>query len=410
MRIRPRIWKNIRMISKRVSQIAESATLAVDAKAKALKAAGENVIIFGTGEPDFPTPANIVEAAITAAKDPKNHKYSPAGGLEELKEAIVASTMRISGVQVQPSQIVVTNGGKHALSVAFSCVIDEGDEVILPSPYWTSYPEFIHLAGGIVKEVFASAQDGFCVSVEQLEKAYTDKTKAVVLVSPNNPTGSLYSPEQIKDIGKWALEKDIFVITDEIYDHLVFDGYKTSSVMKEVPELGDKCIILNGVAKTYAMTGWRVGWMIASSEIAKAGVNLMSHTTSNVNNIAQRAAIEALSGDQSTVEEMREAFQRRGIAMYEMLSQIDRVFCIKPQGAFYCFPSFEAYIGATISGTKIESTLQLCEIFLDEIKVAAVPGEAFGAPGYVRFSFALSDEDAKEGITRIAQLCETASW
>ncbi|HMS25200.1 MAG TPA: pyridoxal phosphate-dependent aminotransferase [Acidimicrobiia bacterium] len=398
------------MISQRVSQIAESATLAVDAKAKALKAAGENVIVFGAGEPDFPTPPHIVEAAIEAARDPKNHKYSPAGGLPALREAIAAKTLRDSGVNVDASQVVVSNGGKHALFNAFMCILNDGDEVILPAPYWTSYPEFIKIAGGVVREVFASYESGFCVTVEQLEEAFNDKTKAVVLVSPNNPTGTLYSPEQIKAIGEWALSKGIYVLTDEIYEHLVFDGLKTTSILKEVPELGDKCIILNGVAKTYAMTGWRVGWMIASKEIAKAATNLQSHSTSNVNNMAQYAAIAALSGDLESVHEMREVFQRRGVAMYEMLTQIDRVFCIKPQGAFYCFPSFEGYIGATISGKKIESTLQLCEIFLDEIKVAAVPGEAFGAPGYIRFSFALSDEDAKEGIARIAQLCETATW
>lgn len=398
------------MISKRVSQITESATLAVDAKAKALKAAGENVIVFGTGEPDFPTPAYIVEAAEQAARDPKNHKYSPAGGLPELKAAIVDKTLRDSGVSITADQVVITNGGKHALFNAFMCILDDGDEVILPAPYWTSYPEFIKIAGGVVKEIFGSEESDFCVSVDQLENAYSPKTKAVVLVSPNNPTGTLYSPEQIREIGQWALSKGIYVITDEIYEHLVFDGFKTSSILKEVPELGDKCIILNGVAKTYAMTGWRVGWMISSKEIAKAATNLMSHSTSNVNNMAQRAALAAVAGDLSAVSEMREAFQRRGIAMFEMLNEIDKVTCRKPQGAFYCFPSFEKYIGSTIADKKITSTLDLCEVFLDEVKVAAVPGEAFGAPGYIRFSFALSDEDAKEGINRIAQLCETAVW
>jgi len=398
------------MISKRVANIAESATLAVDAKAKALKAAGENVIVFGTGEPDFPTPGYIVEAAIEAAKDPKNHKYSPAGGIPELREAIAQKTLRDSGVQVDASQVVVTNGGKHALFNAFMCILDDGDEVIIPAPYWTSYPEFVKIAGGVPVEVFAPAEAGFCVTVDQLEDAYTEKTKAVVLVSPNNPTGTLYSPEQIKEIGEWALSKDIYVVTDEIYEHLVFDGYETTSVLKQVPELGDKCIILNGVAKTFAMTGWRVGWMIASNEIAKAAINLQSHSTSNVNNVAQRAALEAVSGNLEAAHEMREAFERRGLAMYEMLTQIDRVFCIKPQGAFYCFPDFSAYIGSTIAGQKIDSSAKLCEVFLDEVKVAAVPGEAFGAPGYIRFSFALSDEDAKEGISRITELCETAKF
>ncbi len=398
------------MLSNRISQISESVTLKVDAKAKALKAEGKDVIVFGTGEPDFPTPAYIVEAAIEAAKDPKNHKYSPAGGLPELKKAIAEKTLRDSKVLVEPSQIVVTNGGKHALYNAFMAILNDGDEVILPAPYWTSYPEFISIAGGVAKTVFASAEDNFCVSIEQLEQAYTSKTKAVVLVSPNNPTGTLYSPEQIKEIGEWALAKGIFVVTDEIYEHLVFDGYKSESILHLVPELGDKCIILNGVAKTYAMTGWRVGWVIASAEIAKAISNLQSHSTSNVNNMAQRAALAAIEGDQSSVEEMRQAFQRRGQSMYEMLNAIPKVVTTKPQGAFYCFPSFEAYIGSTIAGKKVESSSHLCEIFLDEILVAAVPGEAFGAPGYIRFSFALGDDDAKEGINRVATLCESAKW
>lgn len=398
------------MISKRVSQIAESVTLAVDAKAKALKAAGENVVVFGTGEPDFPTPAYIVEAAIEAARDPKNHKYSPVAGLPELREAIAEKTMRDSGVAIDASQVLVTNGGKHALFNTFVTLLDDGDEVLLPAPYWTSYPEFIRIAGGVPVEVFAPADAGFCVTVEQLEAAYTPKTKAMVLVSPNNPTGTLYTPEQIKAIGQWALGKGIYVVADEIYEHLVFDGYTTTSILKAVPELGDKCIILNGVAKTYAMTGWRVGWMIASKEIIQGAQNLQSHSTSNVNNIAQRAALTAVSGDLSAVEEMREAFQRRGYAMWEMFNHIDKVVCIKPQGAFYCFPSFEAYIGSTIAGQKITSSAHLCEVFLDEIKVAAVPGEAFGAPGYIRFSFALSDEEAKDGLNRIAELCETATF
>lgn len=398
------------MLSKRILQIGESVTLKVDAKAKALKAAGKDVIVFGTGEPDFPTPNYIVEAAIEAARDPKNHKYSPVAGLPELKEAIAKKTLRDSGVQVDPAQIVVSNGGKHALYNAFMAILNDGDEVILPAPYWTSYPEFIKIAGGVAVEVFASAENNFCVSVEQLDAAYSDKTKAVVLVSPNNPTGTLYSPKHIEAIGKWALSKGIYVVTDEIYEHLVFDGYKSASILKLVPELADKCIILNGVAKTYAMTGWRVGWSISSVEIAKAIANLQSHSTSNVNNIAQRAAIAALEGDLKAVEEMREAFQRRGYAMHEMLSAIDKVVSTKPQGAFYCFPSFAAYIGSTIAGKKVESSTQLCEIFLDEILVACVPGEAFGAPGYIRLSFALGDQDAKEGLNRIANLCETATW
>lgn len=398
------------MLSKTISKIAESVTLKVDAKAKALKAAGKDVIGFGAGEPDFPTPGYIVEAAVAACKDPKNHKYSPAGGLPELKEAIAKKTLRDSNVMVDPSQVVITNGGKHALFNTFMAIIDEGDEVLLPAPYWTSYPEFIKIAGGEPVEVFAGAEQNFCVTVEQLEAAYTKKTKALVFVSPSNPTGTIYDAEQTKAIGEWALSKGIYVVTDEIYEHLLFDGNKFNSILNLVPDLGDKCIILNGVAKTYAMTGWRVGWSISSPEIAKAMTNLQSHSTSNVNNVAQRAALAALDGDMTAVEEMREAFERRGHAMYDMLSAIDKVEVAKPQGAFYCFPSFEKYIGSTIAGQKVESSAQLCEIFLDEILVACVPGEAFGAPGYIRLSFALGDEEAKEGINRIATLCESATW
>lgn len=397
------------MVSRRVSQISESVTLAVDAKAKALKAAGENVIIFGTGEPDFPTPGFVVQAAIDAANDPKNHKYSPAGGLPELRAAVAKKTSTSAGVQYDAADVVITNGGKHALFNTFMCILDEGDEVLLPAPYWTSYPEFIKLAGGVPVEVFAPIESNFCVSVDQLESAYTEKTKALVLVSPSNPTGTMYTPDQIKEIGEWALGKGIYVVADEIYEHLVYEGNTHASVIKLVPELKDKCIINNGVAKSYSMTGWRVGWTVSAPDIAKAAINLMSHSTSNVNNMAQRAALAALESDGATVEEMREAFERRGVAMHDMLSQIKDVVCAKPQGAFYCFPNFSAYIGTTIAGQKIESSAHLCEVFLDEIKVAAVPGEAFGAPGYIRFSFALGDEDAKEGIARIAELCETAT-
>src|SRR6266516_4097740 len=294
-------------ISDRIAAIAESATLAVDAKAKALKAAGRPVIGFGAGEPDFPTPDYIVEAAVEAARDPKNHRYSPAGGLPELKQAIVDKTKRDSGYEVEPSQVLVTNGGKHAVYNAFATLLDPGDEVLLPAPYWTTYPEAIQLAGGVPVEVLADETQNYLVTVEQLEAARTEKTKALLFCSPSNPTGAVDSPEAVEAIGRWALEHDIWVVTDEIYEHLTYGDTKSTSLPVAVPELADKTVVLNGVAKTYAMTGWRVGWMVGPKDVIKAATNLQSHQTSNVCNIAQRAAIAALTGDLSAVDEMKKA-------------------------------------------------------------------------------------------------------
>ncbi len=388
-------------ISQRISAISPSATLAVDAKAKALKAQGAPVISFGAGEPDFPTPAPILEAARAAVDDPRNHRYSPAGGLPELREAIAAKTLRDSGYEVAPSQAVVTNGGKHAVYNGFAVLLDPGDEVLLPAPYWTTYPEAIALAGGVSVEVPTTADDGFMASVERLEAARTDRTKALVFVSPSNPTGAVYPRDRVEAIGRWAAEHDVWVITDEIYEHLTYDGNEFSSMPAVVPEIADRCLVLNGVAKTYAMTGWRVGWLIGPPDAAAAAVSLQSHQTSNVSNVAQMAALAAVSGPLDAVAEMRAAFDRRRRAMHEMLNGIDGVSCLAPQGAFYAFPSFEGVLGRP--GVP-QTTADLAGWILDEAQVAIVAGEAFAGAGYARLSFALGDDDLGEGIGRIADL------
>ena len=391
-------------VSARLAAIAESATLAVDAKAKALKAKGENVIGFGAGEPDFPTPERIVEAAVRAARDPKFHRYTPAAGLPELREAIAVKTKRDSGFSVDASQVLVTNGGKHAVFVAFAALCDPGDEVIVPAPYWTTYPESISLAGGVFVVVDTTEETEFKVTVEQLEKVRTPRTKVLLFVSPDNPSGAVYSPEETIAIGKWAVQHGIWVVTDEIYEHLTYGKHKFSSMPTLVPELADKCVIVNGVAKTYAMTGWRVGWMIGPKDVMKAAINFQSHTTSNVSNIAQIAALEAVSGDLSAVAMMRESFERRGTLMHKMLTAIPGVTCMEPQGAFYCFPNVRGLLGRDIGGKKASNSMELADLVLDVAKVAFVPGEAFGAPGYARFSFALGDADLVEGMERLAAL------
>ena len=393
-----------RRVSRRIGAIAESATLAVDAKAKALKAQGRPVIGFGAGEPDFPTPDHIVEAAVVAARDPKNHRYSPAGGLPELKEAIAAKTARDSGLEIDPSQVLVTNGGKHAVANAFAALLDPGDEVLLPAPYWTTYPEPIKLAGGIPVELHTDEGTGFRVSVEQLEAARTPRTKALVFVSPSNPTGAVYPRDEVEAIGRWAVEHGIWVVTDEIYEHLTYGNAEFHSMPVLVPELVDRCLVLNGVAKTYAMTGWRVGWMIGPTDIVKGATNLQSHVTSNVANVSQRAAIAALTGGLDDVGRFRESFDRRRMAMFNGLRAIPGVTCLEPEGAFYAFPSFKAILQRPVAGREIRSTLELADLILEEAKVAIVPGEAFSAPGYARLSFALGDDDLGEGITRIADL------
>ena len=394
----------VQRISRRIAAIAESATLKVDAKAKALQAEGRPVISYAAGEPDFPTPQNIVDAASRAVLDPKNYRYTPAAGLPELREAIAAKTARDSGWAVPASQVIVTNGGKQAVYQSFATIVDAGDEVLLPTPYWTTYPEAVKLAGGVPVDVFAGADQDYLVTVEQLEAARTDKTKVLLFVSPSNPTGAVYSPAQTKAIGEWALEHGIWVIADEIYQNLVYDGVRAVSIVEAVPALTDQTILVNGVAKSYAMTGWRLGWMVGPADVIKAAGNLQSHLSSNVSNISQRAAIEALTGPQDQVEVMRQSFERRRNLIVAELNKIDGVVCPNPEGAFYVYPDVTGLLNRTWGGVTPATTLELADLILDQAEVAVVPGEAFGPSGYLRLSYALGDEPLLEGVRRLQQL------
>jgi len=391
-------------ISKRIGSIAESATLKVDAKAKALKASGRPVVSFAAGEPDFPTPAHIVEAAVEATRDPKNHRYTPAAGLPELREAIAAKTLRDSGLEVAPSQVIVTNGGKQAVYQSFATLLDPGDEVIVPTPYWTTYPEAIKLAGGKQVDVFAGADQGYLVTVEQLEAARTPRTKVLLFVSPSNPTGAVYSPEQVAAIGAWAEEHGLWVISDEIYQNLTYDGVRAASIVEATPALADRTILVNGVAKTYAMTGWRLGWMVGPADAIAAAANLQSHLSSNVSNISQRAAIAALTGPQDSVEEMRLAFDRRRKLIVAGLNSVPGFVTPTPAGAFYVYPDVTGLLNREWGGVTPTSSLELADLILDQAEVAAVPGEAFGPSGYLRFSYALGDADIEEGVARLQRL------
>ncbi|WP_334122528.1 pyridoxal phosphate-dependent aminotransferase [Glutamicibacter sp.] len=391
-------------ISRRIGAISESATLAVDAKAKALKAAGRPVIGFGAGEPDFPTPDYIVEAALEAARDPKNHRYSPAAGLPELREAIAEKTLRDSGYEISASQVLVTNGGKQAVYNTFATLLDPGDEVIVPAPYWTTYPEAIQLAGGKPVSIFAGPEQGYKVTVEQLESVLTERTKVLLFVSPSNPTGAVYSPEQVREIGQWAASKGLWVVTDEIYEHLTYGDASFSSIATLAPELEDRVVVLNGVAKTYAMTGWRVGWMAGPADVIKAATNLQSHATSNVANVSQRAALAAVAGPLDAVNEMKTAFNRRRLAIVEGLNAIDGLHCPTPEGAFYAYSDVRGLLGREIRGVVNNTSAELAAFILEQAEVAVVPGEAFGPSGYIRMSYALGDADLAEGVARIANL------
>jgi aspartate/methionine/tyrosine aminotransferase len=396
-------------ISARIGGIAESATLAVDAKAKALKAAGRDVIGFGAGEPDFATPAAIVDAAVAACHDPAMHHYTPAGGLPALRQAIAEKTRRDSGYEVTSSQVLVTNGGKQAVYEAFAALLDPGDEVLLPAPYWTTYPESIRLAGGVPVVVGTDTASGYLVTVEQLEAARTERTKALLYCSPSNPTGAVYPPETVEVIGRWAVEHRVWVLADEIYEHLRYEGAEAPSMPVAVPELADTCVVVNGVAKTYAMTGWRVGWLIGPTDVVAAATNLQSHATSNVSNVAQAAALAAVSGDLAAAAMMRSAFDVRRQTMVRMLREIPGVECPSPLGAFYCFPSVAALLGKPLRGKTPQTSAELAELILDEVEVAVVPGEAFGAPGCFRLSYALGDDDLVEGVGRISKLLSEIS-
>ncbi|MEO6944240.1 MAG: pyridoxal phosphate-dependent aminotransferase [Lacisediminihabitans sp.] len=391
-------------VSRRVAAIAESATLKVDAKAKALKAQGRPIISYAAGEPNFATPAHIVQAASEAVQDPRNYKYTPAAGLPELREAVAAKTLRDSGLEVAPSQVIVTNGGKHAVFQSFAALLDPGDEVLIPTPYWTTYPEVIKLAGGVPVTVFAGADQGYLVTVEQLEAARTPRTKIVLFVSPSNPTGAVYSLEQTRAIGQWAQKHGLWVLSDEIYQNLVYDGVKAVSIVEAVPELADRTILVNGVAKSYAMTGWRLGWMVGPADVIKAASNLQSHLTSNVSNISQRAAIAALNGPQETIESMRQAFDARRKVIVSELNKIPGMVTPTPQGAFYVYPDVSALLNHSWGGITPTTSLELADLILDQAEVAVVPGEAFGPSGYIRLSYALADEPLLEGIQRLQRL------
>lgn len=391
-------------ISKRIGSIAESATLKVDSKAKALQAQGRPIISYAAGEPDFPTPSNVVEAASAAVLDPRNHRYTQAVGLPELREAIAEKTKRDSGLEVAPSQVIVTNGGKQGVYQSFATLLDNGDEALLPAPYWTTYPEAIKLAGGTPVEVFAGAEQDYKVTVEQLDAALTPRTKLLVWVSPSNPTGSVYSPQQTREIGQWALENGLWVISDEIYQNLVYDGIRAMSIVEAVPELADRTLLVNGVAKSYAMTGWRLGWMVGPADAIKAAANLQSHLTSNVSNISQRAALEALTGPQETIELMRQAFERRRGVIINELNKIEGLHAPLPQGAFYAYADVHGLLGRNWGGVRVETSLDLADVILEQAEVAVVPGEAFGPSGYIRLSYALGDEPLLEGIQRLQRL------
>ncbi|MDF2044860.1 pyridoxal phosphate-dependent aminotransferase, partial [Microbacterium sp. Kw_RZR3] len=388
-------------LSRKLSAIAESATLKVDAKAKALQAAGRPVISYAAGEPDFATPSFIVDAAAKALQDPKNYRYTPAAGLPVLREAIAAKTLRDSGLEVAPSQVIVTNGGKQSVYQAFQTVVNPGDEVLLPAPYWTTYPEAIALADGTPVEVFAGADQDYKVTVAQLEAARTDKTTVLVFVSPSNPTGSVYTPEETAEIGRWALEHGIWVITDEIYQNLTYEGVKAVSIVEAVPELAEQTILVNGVAKTYAMTGWRVGWMVGPADAMKLAGNLQSHLSSNVNNVAQIAAAAALNGPQDEAEQFRLAFDRRRQLIVSELAKIDGVEVPNPLGAFYVYPDVRGLLNRSWDGVTPTTSLELADLILEKAEVAVVPGEAFGPSGYLRLSYALGDDQLLEGVQRL---------
>ncbi len=396
-------------ISSRIGGIAPSATLAVDATAKAMRAAGQDVVGFGAGEPDFPTPDHIVAAAEKACREPRMHRYTPAGGLPELRQAIAEKTARDSGVTVSAGQVLVTNGGKQAVYEAFATLLDPGDEVLLPAPYWTTYPESIRLAGGVPVDVVTGPEAGYRVTVEQLEAARTERTKILLFNSPSNPTGAVHTPEEVREIGRWAEQAGIWVLADEIYEHLVYGEARFASILAQVPELAERCVIVNGVAKTYAMTGWRVGWLIGPTDVVAAAANLQSHATSNVANVSQAAALAAVAGPLDAVATMRTAFDRRRLTMHRMLTETPGVSCPLPEGAFYCYPSLQGALGRSLRGRTPTTSAELCQLILEEAGVAIVPGEAFGTPGFARLSYALSDEDLVKGVSRLSALLSEAA-
>jgi aspartate aminotransferase len=391
-------------ISRRVSVISESATLAMDRRAKELSAAGERVISFAAGEPDLATPPEVVEAAVQACRDPKMHHYTPSAGLPELRAVIAEKTSRETGTQVSAANVLVTSGTKQAVAHGFATLLDPGDEVLIPSPYWVTFPEAVALAGGFPVVVPTDEGRGFRVSVEQLEEHLTPRTKALLFVSPSNPTGAVYTEALMAEIGSWAAERGIWVVSDEIYEKFTYGEARFHSMAAVSPDLAERTLRFNGTSKSYAMTGWRVGWLIGPEAVVTAATNLHSHVCGNINNVGQRAALAALRSGSASVEQMREVFAKRRDAILHGLAQLPGIECPPPDGAFYVFPSVEGLLGRTIAGHRVETSEQLAAVFLDEARVAVVPGEAFGCAGHLRFSYALSDELLEEGISRLQQL------
>ncbi len=386
-------------LSKRIQRVKPSPTLAVSAKAKQMKAAGKDVISFSAGEPDFSTPESICNAAIKAIEDRKT-RYTPASGIPELRTAVVEKLKRENELEYQASDIVISVGAKHSLYNIIQSLINDGDEVIIAQPYWVSYPAMIQLAGGVPK-IIDTIASGYKVTPEQLVTAVTGQTKAFIFNNPSNPTGVVYSQQEIEALAKVCIENNIIVISDEIYEHLIYDGLNHYSIA-QCPEMQERTIVVNGVSKSYAMTGWRIGYMAGPTNIAAAVGKLQSQSTSNPTSIAQYGALEALTGDQAFIKEWRDEFSRRRDILCERLSALDSVKCIKPQGAFYMFVDMSALLTRAYQGETIKTTLRLAELLLEKILIAVVPGEAFGAPGFIRFSYAVSADVINTGIDRLA--------
>ncbi|HEV7871132.1 MAG TPA: pyridoxal phosphate-dependent aminotransferase [Modestobacter sp.] len=398
-----------RRVSRRVAAITASATPALDARVAALRAADLPVIDLADGAPGSPTPPHVVAAAVAAAQDPAHHRPAPPGGLPELKAAIVATTLRDSGLSARPADVLVTNGGTQAVAEALATLLDPGDEVLLPTPYWPSHLEAVRLAGGVPVPVVADEASGYLVSVGQLEAARTARTRLLLFSSPANATGAVQPPEEVAEIGRWALAAGLWVLTDETHQHLVYGGATAPSLPGLVPELQPHCLVVNGVSSTYAMAGWPVGWLLGPADVVAAATALQAHSSSPVAIVSQVAAIAALTGDQSAVATQRAALDRRRQTVVGMLRQIPGVACPEPQGAFSVYPSVKALLGRPIAGHTVQTSLELAELLLEEAQVAVVPGEAFGTPGYLRLSYAVSEEDLVEGVGRMQRLLGTAA-
>ncbi|MFC4049854.1 pyridoxal phosphate-dependent aminotransferase [Actinomadura syzygii] len=391
-------------LSERAGAIAGSATMAVSARAAELRAAGNRVVSFGAGEPDFPTPGHIVEAAQRACADPVNHRYTSSAGLAELRRAVAESVLADTGLAIDKTDVLVTNGAKQAVYLACMVLLNPGDEALVPSPYWTTYPEAVRLTGATPVPVRSDPARDYKVTPEALDAHLTPRTKVLLFGSPANPTGTVYTPEEIRAIGDWAAQRGIWVISDEIYQHLLYDGAVAASMPVAAPGVRDQCIVIGGVSKTYAMTGWRVGWLYGPAGAVKAAVNLQSHMSSNVSNVAQAAAMAALRAGRPGFEDVLASYDRRRHLMVDILQGIRGVDCPTPTGAFYCFPSVKRLLTRSILGHSFASTAELATFVLDRVSVALLPGEAFGAPGCLRLSYALDDQSLQTGLERLQRL------